>query len=240
MPVLSEFLQQITVHLDHPKTHKRRNNITKRCWATSPYVPIGRSLYSIEDVRFNLTSILIARLIARRRESRETRHTVFLHTIKPMVYRRRRRRVLSRSVRDPRKVHNEPRWKHSQNAVLLNPSWEATRENHSVLGQTKSLAIITNSTVTQAFERVRLHVQSHNAEKWLFTQRSSTTTCSTHFSQKCLAWAAAARCSWAATGNCWWEFVQRVLTPLSEAPSLNNAAKEENSSQVDLRVHGIS
>ena len=100
---------------------------------------------------FTLTSILKAGLIAGGREGRETRHTVFFTPLNP--WRDEIEEEFYGDLTKPRKVHFKAGWKHSQNAVDWVRLGKAQEKGIS-FWQTKSHAIITNSTVPpDCFER---------------------------------------------------------------------------------------
>ena len=151
-----------------------------------------------------------------------------------MVY-RRRRRVLSWSVETPEKFTTNQDGRHSKKRCFFESILRSDKEKIISFWQTNSLAIITTKRWHKYLNVVRLHVQSSQRGEVTIYQRSSTTTCFTYFSQKCLAWSAAARCSWAATGNCRWEFVQKEYWHCPRVPTLNNAAE-----RVKTRLKKIS
>ena len=104
-----------------------------------------------------------------RRRARRSRHQThsILHTIEPMGC--TEEEEYCDDLTKPRKVHNKPGWKHSQNAVYWIHLWRA-QETGIAFWQTKSHAIITNSTVPpECIERVI----TQRSEMTIY-QRSST------------------------------------------------------------------
>ena len=122
----------------------------------------------------------------------------------------------------------------TRHTVFFNPKkfivaslWEGTRERHSVFA--KRIRMQSSQTARRPLYCVERVIPQR--KETTIHQRSSTPRFDPRIVLKCRACAAPA--------GCFEEPLETACGTLSEAPSLNNAAKEEGSFQVDLRVYGV-
>ena len=119
IPVLSEFLQQIIVHSSHSRTHRRRKDWTRNAGSRSHTSKMEGVWRSCRECRTHRR---------RARRSRNQTHS-FLHTINPMVH---RRRILWWSD-DAQRSSVQNRLEARSKRCLLDPFLEGTRERDIVL-----------------------------------------------------------------------------------------------------------
>ena len=174
---------------------------------------------------FNLTSILTAGLIARKREGRETRLIAFFTPVDARSTEEEYCRDLSR----PRKVDCKTRCKHSQNAVDWIHLRRAQQKGIS-FWQAKTHVIITNSTLPpDCVERAI----SHRSEMTIY-QRSSIPR---------LAPRIVVKSAWHKQQQQQQDDLSSQKTAAGQCPrpfASTMLRKKESSFQVDLRVHGVS